>query len=729
MGDTAVDGKGNTVVAACVRESQSDPPFSGNLTVGRVSSRTSIDWSVPNPNTVCGNVGLDPADPNHLIYTSRDAPNVSNTFVSFDGGRTVRWAGHPTAAFYASIDGAGWYYTGAEAGAFFSADRGATWAAFVVNMTAPDGNVVNRIPHDYQSIAVPFGDDGVAFPSDQGLFVMPQHSAIIPGQTTPLINANGDMSNNIAIKPAVSQGSSPDGPRSIVTTMWDWAPTASWDGGASWLTTNHWVPYLHPLTTTTTTTVAPTTIPPAPAPPPPPSINGAIMTKYNRSCSSTAGGNFWLARTALSTLGINLTAMQMDGRCGHTKSGWSTDCGSFTFNGQNNVSCVAINPSDGFDACGTDGGAGLAYVQIAKGESANLKFGTAAKIAWDQHPGPPAPPAPPPPAPPGRGGAPGRVGEGGAAYALGASNVVIMLHYNNIYRSEDGGRNFTYYSDDKGNSLLPEGSNAHSSDLCYLRAPGSRTEPAGPVFTVIGLPATATTSDVRLGSNDDGDDNVLKYMPYGGIRDQNKDHGWLEGIPGTPALLKSPDFGKTWTWIEFPARLEQTAYVATSPDDPTTLYAVAPHCIATSVDQGETWGDCWKNTNFTGAGFAALFIKDSNTMIATRSGADVPLRTRDGGKRWVALNNLKNQSTGTQFAAAYSWSGGTLVVHGRNPAAPAQGRYPTFVLSSRDDGDSWCDEAAGLVTMSPASGSWYDEDFYLSSAGEGIMVKRGLDAA
>jgi hypothetical protein len=29
----------------------------------------------------------------------------------------------------------------------------------------------NRVPHDYQKIALDFGQYGVAFPSDQGLFI------------------------------------------------------------------------------------------------------------------------------------------------------------------------------------------------------------------------------------------------------------------------------------------------------------------------------------------------------------------------------------------------------------------------------------------------------------------------------------------------------------------------------------------------------------------------------
>ena len=56
-----------------------------------------------------------------------------------------------------------------------------------------------------QRIEVDFAGDNVAFPSDQGLFIKP------PGNdpSTTLIVATGNMSNNIAIRIAVSEGEGP----------------------------------------------------------------------------------------------------------------------------------------------------------------------------------------------------------------------------------------------------------------------------------------------------------------------------------------------------------------------------------------------------------------------------------------------------------------------------------------------------------------------------------------
>ena len=66
----------------------------------------------------------------------------------------------------------------------------------------------------------------MAFVSDQGLFIKPE------GSSLQLIGACGNMSNNIAIAVAVSEGDGTN--RYMVTTAWDWGPLASWDSGEHW---------------------------------------------------------------------------------------------------------------------------------------------------------------------------------------------------------------------------------------------------------------------------------------------------------------------------------------------------------------------------------------------------------------------------------------------------------------------------------------------------------------
>ena len=78
---------------------------------------------------------------------------------------------------------------------------------------------------DFQRIITDFAGR-VALVSDQGLFIQPADDSV------ELIGASGNISNNIAISPAVSYGDGKS--RYIVTTAWDWGPLASWDDGAHW---------------------------------------------------------------------------------------------------------------------------------------------------------------------------------------------------------------------------------------------------------------------------------------------------------------------------------------------------------------------------------------------------------------------------------------------------------------------------------------------------------------
>ncbi len=79
-------------------------------------------------------------------------------------------------------------------------------------------------------------------------------------------------------------------------------------------------------------------------------------------------------------------------------------------------------------------------------------------------------------------------------------------------------------------------------------------------------------------------------------------------------------------------------------------------------------------------------------------------------------------------SGSYSWSGKTLVLHGKDMGAPNRGEYAGFVWRTKDDGDTFVDETGDLVTMAVNQGSWFGEDFYLTTSGEGILRKSGLDS-
>ena len=365
---------------------------------------------------------------------------------------------------------------------------------------------------------------------------------------------------------------------------------------------------------------------------------------------------------------------------------------------------------------------------------------------------PPAPaPGPHPPLGPHypTGGSPSRFGEGGAAHSLGDSNHVIMLHYNNIYTSRDGGQNLSWFQNcseltPKGTckgqvSGLPEGACAHESNLAWTCMPGSRTKPAGTVYTIMtirnmsddGAANAAAESEESENADSDVDgEKRLSYTNFGELRDETRNG---DGPP-LQYLLKSLDFGYTWEWTVLPPQLQgggKPGTVATDPTDASVLYVVTLHCVAVSRDAGVTFSECISAINEPEGPKSlttSLHIKDSRTMILLRQNA-APLRSQDGGKTFAPLLKFPNNVTSPNYSrkGEYSWSGETLVVYGRDPTAPARDQFPTYVLATTDDGETWVDWVDDLITMSPSSAVWYDKDFYLSSAGEGIMLKRGAE--
>eukprot|EP00966_Prymnesium_polylepis_P206998 4795186-Prymnesium_polylepis.1 len=108
--------------------------------------------------------------------------------------------------------------------------RPCSWHGYYDNRTQRrTGRSMIRGAHDYQRINLDFGGS-VGFVSDQGLFIVNYTNT----SWLELIKANGNLSNNIALKAAISKGGGTKETRSIVTAIWDWAPVASWDNGLHW---------------------------------------------------------------------------------------------------------------------------------------------------------------------------------------------------------------------------------------------------------------------------------------------------------------------------------------------------------------------------------------------------------------------------------------------------------------------------------------------------------------
>ena len=222
---SVADNGPNTVACGCL---------GGHVVLAAITSPTAATFT--DTALSCAIAAIDPTDKTHLLFTNSSGWQV---FESNDAGKTAHATAKIPGAFYVAIDRQGWWYTGAEAGAYRSLDKGQSWQPYQLNMTVSDGSGAHdRIPEDYQRIEVDFAGENVAFPSDQGLYIKPPGS----DPNTTLICANGNMSNNIAIRIAVSEGEGSPDKNYIVMTVWDWAPIASWNSGANWpaTTCNDW---------------------------------------------------------------------------------------------------------------------------------------------------------------------------------------------------------------------------------------------------------------------------------------------------------------------------------------------------------------------------------------------------------------------------------------------------------------------------------------------------------
>jgi hypothetical protein len=69
----------------------------------------------------------------------------------------------------------------------------------------------------------------------------------------------------------------------------------------------------------------------------------------------------------------------------------------------------------------------------------------------------------------------------------------------------------------------------------------------------------------------------------------------------------------------FPDFLQSVKLIQTDPTNSSVIYAIAPACLSTSNDHGESWSPCLKATGLEGS-FVDLLIKDSATMVMLRNG-------------------------------------------------------------------------------------------------------------
>ena len=666
----------NSVVGTCLH----------HVWIGKVVNQTYAEWT-QFPEQPCTMLCLDPNDASHFIYTK---PPVTRQ--SWDGGLTHESLNHSN-IWSCGIDRRGWLYTAAMGGAYFAEPCGrgiaCRWRRYnSFRVQRRTNRTVMRTTHDYQRIALDFGATGVAFPSDQGLFVKPA------GNSTTFVSANGNLSNNIAMKVAVSAGEGPDA-RYLVTTAWDWAPLASWDGG------KHWPSWQPPLDGGSAACIG--------------EGGGAyamgrsnhtlVMHRHNILHSSMGGKNLSrfvpphrptvfgpaYARRAGSRTEPNGAvyaplfmrpmpwSQTHDRRIACNASEARADLGAHT-----NFSCLAAadlgvaygwyrdvnyavwrGDSDRHcHLCRVGGNASSwRYVEAAGAWSYALSSASAEKdrrqlmLELDSD-------------------GDGRID----AHDLRATQELPPRDDDNDDNGGDGDGDES--DDDSKDDSIDDGSDGRSDDI-----------------------------------DEDGDD----FNPLGKLRARSTWRFADNGM-GLVYIAKNFQYGSgNWTWSLLSPHLQGKgiwSFVTDPTDGGRAVYAVGQQCIARSLDHGDSWEPCWKVAS---EGIKALVIKDTQTMIIQRS-ADVPLRTKDGGASWHPLVSCSRIASSVH-SLVWSWSGRTLALFGNGGEQSTGHPHTAYVWRSGDDGDTWTDETAGIVTMGAGVGQWYEDKLYLNSAGEGIMVK------
>ena len=629
------------------------------------------------------------------------------------------------------------------------------------------GNSMIRGAHDYQRISMDFGGT-VSFPSDQGLFIMPTDGSV------ELIKANGNMSNNIALKAAISKGdgTGPDG-RYIVTAVWDWAPLASWDNGA------HWPSWQTPADGTSGSCIGEGGGAYAMG-----ASNHMLLMHHHNVLGSAQGGKNL-------TRWISPHGSTVFGPAYQTKEGSNSEPSGTVFAPLFMPPLPWVTHFDKMpkgDANCTDIGLHTNYSCLAAADL-GVTYGKIKSVD----------------------------------YAVWRGDVDRHCHTCSL-----AGNSSTWdYAPQKGAisySRIAKASDRSIAMMMEFDLDGdgevSDHDLALSMVNVEKLPHKPPHSNSDRGRFPDVGDAKAERVARefrGDFSDSVKSGG-----ASLAYVLKDPTgFGQgpNWTYTVLPPHMQSIHGFLTGPmvNGSATLYGMDAACITRSFDQGDTWTPCWnapppppatdklgfhvtpgamfagndlKVANLTmnaaeewchaqancsgfttlaaggadavhkvyfkakptgGNGDAAwvtytkvpkpvgpppphgnatglvgpfddLIIKDAETMIATRTG-NVPLKTVDGGKNWTPMPSCAAVSS-FGHDMIYSWSRKTLIMMGSGGTQTKDHWHAPFVWVSKDDGETWTDETGDLVTMGPGAANWYEGDFYINSMGQGIQVKR-----
>lgn len=809
------DGSGklleNSVLGGCL---------GGHVFIGTIINTTLVDWTTVNgTGRPCVMLAMNPNNKDHFIYTK---PPL--TYQSMDGGATYESLNHSN-IFHAGIDRKGALYTAAMGGAFVSHDCGpgpnmkrpCSWQAYYDNRTArrPPHGVRIRGAHDYQRICLDFAGT-VAHVSDQGIFIVEYTNS----SNLELIKANGDMSNNIALKAAISKGKGTKETRSIVTAIWDWAPLGSWDNGA------HWPSWQNPEDGPGASCIG--------------EGGGAyamgasnhvlIMHHHNIMHSAVGGQNM--------TRFITPHAGTIFGPSYQTMPGSRSEPNGFVM-----APLFITVPWDSV----FDQAIPSSECQNPVDITANLTqhtnysclsavdfgyvYGTHAVdyAMWD-----------------GTSCVTCNVAGNSSAWKW-VPKTGVVSYVRQVKESERSYKRMLKYdmngdgmvdASDMAASMLHEEKELEeaqgSLELKHHREKAKRKAEK----------AEKADGDENDDGDDDDDDEERKARNpldnphhmhhryrHRGLEvddtetylDKNKYITTVdEALRGGSSvyILKSFNYGAgttNWTYTLVPPHIGVPSFV-TDPTNQSVIYTVNGACIAASYDTGDTWSPCWNEpppppsvdvagfhksagdlpaghdinvaemtetaaeawckaqvncSGFTAqsaggasatkkiwfkentsrpmgadpswvsyvkaaapgpppptshaglvGSFAGMTIKDSQHMFVSRLN-DVPLQTTDGGATWTPMKCPQLALVAKiRYGMIYSWTAKTLIMMGAGGTQSDDHPHAAFVWMSNDDGETWTDETSDeLVTMGPGASNWYENDFYINSLGQGIMVK------
>jgi hypothetical protein len=635
---------------------------SGKLHLLTMINETAAEWDV-RPNEPCQSVAIDPNNADRIMVNNES--NGAHVYETLDGGKTFHGCGDRRGAVMVTMDRRGNTYTGSEAGAFVNRNGcvDAKWDLYFVRRTARrTGEVRDRSAHDYQRVNIDFAG-GVAFGSDQGMFIQNWTEAVPGTFNTQLYSANGDLNNNVIMHPAIAMGDNlTEGKTCVVTALWDWSPVASWDGG------DHWPSWQTP-------------------------DDGSAMNYFGEG-----GGCYGLGESKNVICGHHHD-LAYSSRCGKNMgrlivpNGGAVTPPTFeraegsrskpsgiiympTYMGRPPYTAM---PDKALTCEGQESRGNLGVHNESHSCMSQLMFGSV--YNWYS----------------------------GANVAVWRGDTDKICYLCKLDLTNKSGWGVI---DAKGAVIYPQDAQSTiKSAEEYEAATANKAKYDDDGEYAKGPEAAERRSKHKF------EKHVEKMRKLEYNEDAMEGHSPAATIyaadgPSPLWLFVSPNFGLNWTFVELPENLQNNLNIVNDPTSASTLYGLAGGCIFRSFNKGVTWDPCWKPNGLVG-NVHNLVIRDSLLMIALRSN-NVPLRTKDGGKTWSPMYSLVALAN-YNFGMEYSWSGKTLAL------STIVGR--SLIWVSTDDGDTWVDESGDYTALSGGIAQWYDNKLFLSSMGQGIVAK------